>query len=97
MVKYNILNTLKEKCQVNFSTIFLELSFPEIKNAEHVGRRKKVLRNVYANCLEIQWLDSELSLPRAQVSSLVGEVRSHKPCGTAPYHHLPPQKKSDNL
>ena len=78
MVKYNILNTLKEKCQVNFSTIFLELSFPEIKNAEHVGRRKKVLRNVYANCLEIQWLDSELSLPRAQVRSLVEELGSHK-------------------
>ena len=51
-----MLNALKERFQVNFSSIFLKFSYPVIKNAEHVERRKGVLKNVYRNSLEVQWL-----------------------------------------
>ena len=40
--------------------------------------------NSSGNSLAVQWLeDSTLSLPRARVQSLTGELKSHKPRGTA--------------
>ena len=35
------------------------------------------------NSLEDQWLKFGLSLPWTRVQSLVGELRSHKPCSAA--------------
>ena len=35
------------------------------------------------NSPAVQWLGLCVSLPRAQVQSLVGELWSHKPCGVA--------------
>lgn len=35
------------------------------------------------NSLQVQWIDSVRSLPRAQVQSLFGELRSHKLCDVA--------------
>ena len=39
--------------------------------------------HIGGNSLEVQWLGRVLLLPRAQVQSLVGELKSHKPHGVA--------------
>ena len=45
------------------------------------------------NFLAVQWLNSVCSLQRAQVQSLVGEVKSHKSLSTAPLR--PPKKEEE--
>ena len=42
--------------------------------------------------LEVQRWDSALLLPRAQVQSLVGELRSHKPHGVVKNKKIPDEQ-----
>ena len=44
------------------------------------------------NSLAVQWLGLSTFTARAQVQTLVGELRSHKPCCAAP---PTPQKKDE--
>ena len=40
-------------------------------------------RDRYRNSLAVQWLRLGVSLPWTRIRSLVGELRSHKPCNAA--------------
>ena len=53
-------------------------------------------KNAKGNSLVVQRLGLVLSLPRAWVQFLVGELRSYKPCGSAKHTHTHTNKKPKN-
>lgn len=49
------------------------------------------------NPLAVQWLDSVLSLPWAQVQPLVGELRSNKLCSVAKMNKIKIRSHKDSI
>ena len=55
----------------------------ESDTAEQLSTTTMKSKRYFGNSLVIQWLDFMLPLQSAQVQSLVGELRVHKPHGVA--------------